>query len=515
MEYKINQFNLTDIKYKDLKGLISCFESTIPLSNISLCNFGPNLIHFKCSENKFPKTKEDKKILKSQAELILSSLNSKEKNDETNFCFSMSNNINKIYLKRFLYQLNISLLSRGKNKDSDLNDDNIKEYKQDIKEIMNFYNLISYFTCFKDEYGDEIPITDYCLSIYVDKNIQYNKLNLIQFNYEYLTQNIIYQSNNNTIDNDNSNRKNNIHIFYMLIYNLPLNELSNYLYCEETKDYFSVFSEEETLDDITKKFLFINQFRLLKNTAPFKIMTINNEEENKDENLGYNLNAIKNEYKYYSILFNEYLRIKENFLISDEDERKIFGSIFAILLLSEFDFINDDLIINKNYRDLKYNDEKSLTNIFSQLRNILINDTRFSFLNTNSNQIDRKRYPYLLSKISYCLGIPEDKIIYILLSETIYNKENNKNKNENIYRENIVSNEISLFKNILYFIKLLYLKSIDNILEIFSLYNKRKKLTFSNSSYKPKKLLNILLMRSNLIYNLTYEKFCGFKFFYN
>ena len=246
MEYKINQFNITDIKYKDLKGLISCFESSIPLSKISFCNFGPNLMHVKSTETKIPKTKEDKKILQDQTNLIFSSLNTKEKNEESNFCFSMSNNINKIYLKRFLYQMNLSLLSKNKNKDSKLNENSNKDYKQDIKEIMCFYNLISYFTCIKDEYGDEIPITDYCLSVSVDNNIKYNKFNLIQFNYEYITQNIINNDINNNIDINNCNNENNIHIFYMLIYNLPVNELSNYLYCEETKDYFSVFSEEET-----------------------------------------------------------------------------------------------------------------------------------------------------------------------------------------------------------------------------------------------------------------------------
>ena len=84
---------------------------------------------------------------------------------------------------------------------------------------MNFFNLISYFTCIKDEYGDEISITDYYLSLSVDRSIKYNKLNLIQFNYEYIIQNII---NNYQHNNDNSNNKNKIHIFYMLIYNLPI-----------------------------------------------------------------------------------------------------------------------------------------------------------------------------------------------------------------------------------------------------------------------------------------------------
>ena len=53
-----------------------------------------------------------------------------------------------------------------------------------------------------------------------------------------------------------------------------MNEISNYLYCEETKDYFSIFSEEETLDEITKRFIFINQFRLIK--MKFLIVKNNN-----------------------------------------------------------------------------------------------------------------------------------------------------------------------------------------------------------------------------------------------
>ena len=45
-------------------------------------------------------------------------------------------------------------------------------------------------------------------------------------------------------------------------------------------------------------------------------------------------------------------------------------------------------------------------------------------------------------------------------------------------------------------------------MEIFSLYNKKKKLTFSNNiNSKPRKILNLFLMRSNLVYNITYEKY--------
>ena len=148
---------------------------------------------------------------------------------------------------------------------------------------MNFFDLISFFTCIKDEYGDEIPLTDYSLSVSIDKNVKYNKINLIQFNYEYIFQNII----NKTNDEACMSRKNNIHFFYMLLYNLPINDIASYIYCEETKDYFSIFSEEESLDDLAKRFFFINQFKILKNDESYKLMAV--DENNHVENIRYNI----------------------------------------------------------------------------------------------------------------------------------------------------------------------------------------------------------------------------------
>ena len=488
MEYKINEFNITDIKYTDLKGLINCFENSIPLSKISMCNFGPNLLHVKSSEEKLPKTKEDKKILKEQVNLILSSINSKEKNEENNFCFSMSNNINKIYLKRFLNQIN-SNLHKGKNKENN-------DGKQDVFELMNFFDLISFFTCIKDEYGDEIPLTDYSLSVSIDKNVKYNKINLIQFNYEYIFQNII----NKTNDEACMSRKNNIHFFYMLLYNLPINDIASYIYCEETKDYFSIFSEEESLDDLAKRFFFINQFKILKNDESYKLMAV--DENNHVENIRYNINAIKNEYGFYLNLYEIYLKIKKELVISDEDEKKLFGIYFAILLLSEFDYKHDSLfnsVIKKNYREENQNDSnKQITNVYNYLRNILLSDNRFNLLGSNKKGGEKKKILNLLNKLSICLEISEDKLFYILLTENSINKEN-------MNKEIIVSNEFSIFKNIMYFMNILYLKSIHNIIDIFSTFHKKQKLTISGN--KPKKMINIHLMRSNLVYNITYENY--------
>ena len=488
MEYKINEFNITDIKYTDLKGLINCFENSIPLSKISMCNFGPNLLHVKSSEEKLPKTKEDKKILKEQVNLILSSINSKEKNEENNFCFSMSNNINKIYLKRLLNQIN-SNLHKGKNKENN-------DGKQDVFELMNFFDLISFFTCIKDEYGDEIPLADYSLSVSIDKNVKYNKINLIQFNYEYIFQNII----NKTNDEACMSRKNNIHFFYMLLYNLPINDIASYIYCEETKDYFSIFSEEESLDDLAKRFFFINQFKILKNDESYKLMAV--DENNHVENIRYNINAIKNEYGFYLNLYEIYLKIKKELVISDEDEKKLFGIYFAILLLSEFDYKHDSLfnsVIKKNYREENQNDNnKQITNVYNYLRNILLSDNRFNLLGSNKKGGEKKKILNLLNKLSICLEISEDKLFYILLTENSINKEN-------MNKEIIVSNEFSIFKNIMYFMNILYLKSIHNIIDIFSTFHKKQKLTISGN--KPKKMINIHLMRSNLVYNITYENY--------
>ena len=484
MEYKINEFNITDNKYTDLKGLITCFESSIPLSKISICNFGPNLMHIRSTEEKYPKTKEDRKILKEQVNLILSSLDSREKNDENNFCFSMSNNINKIYLKRFLKQLN-SNLHKNKNKENE-------QEKKDVKELMNFFRFISFFTCIKDEYGDEIPLTDYCFSVSIDKSIKYNKLNLIQFNYEYILHNIINKAN----EENRMNSKNNIHFFYMLLYNLSFNDIASYILCEETKDYFSIFSEGENLDDLAKRYFFINQFKILKNDESSKLMAID-EKYNNMENIRYNISAIKNEFEFYFKLYQEYLKIKKEMDISNEEEKKIFGNYFAILLLSEFDFRHDSLfndIIKKNYRELKQdNDNKSLSNIFNQLRSILLSDIRFSSIGSSNK---KKKVTSLLNKLAFCLSISEDKLFYLLLTE---------NTNNNSSKESIISSEFSLQKNIIYFMNILYLKSIYSILDSFTTYTKKQKLTFSGN--KPKKIINILLMRSNLVYYITYENY--------
>ena len=92
------------------------------------------------------------------------------------------------------------------------------------------------------------------------------------------------------------------------------------MYCEETKDYFSIFSEEESLDELAKRFFFINQFKILKSDESDKLMTID-DKNNNAENIRYNINAIKNEYNFYNNLYQNYLKIKKELIINDEDEK--------------------------------------------------------------------------------------------------------------------------------------------------------------------------------------------------
>ena len=296
------------------------------------------------------------------------------------------------------------------------------------------------------------------------------------------------------------NSKNNIHFFYMLLYNLPINDIASYIYCEETKDYFSIFSEGESLDDLAKRFFFINQFKILKNDESYKLMAV--DENNNAENIRYNINAIKSEYCFYLNLYEIYLKIKKELIISDEDEKKLFGIYFAILLLSEFDYKHDSLfnsVIKKNYVEENQNDNnKQITNVYNYLRNILLSDNRFNLLGSNIEGEEKKKKLNLLNKLSICLEISEDKLFYILLTENSINKENK-------IKEIIVSNEFAIFKNIMYFMNILYLKSINKIIDTFSIYHKKQKLTISGN--KPKKIINIHLMRSNLVYNITYENY--------
>ena len=105
MEYKINQFNLSDIQFEDLKSLIHYFTRGIPRQKISNIYLGPNLINISLSKNKLKKSTEDKKLLSSLCQLTSSNASSFP--NQNIILFSTSFNQSQIFLKRYLHMKHV------------------------------------------------------------------------------------------------------------------------------------------------------------------------------------------------------------------------------------------------------------------------------------------------------------------------------------------------------------------------------------------------------------------------
>ncbi len=466
MDYKINQFNLCNINFSDLSGLINCFENSIPYQKISTIYLGNNLLHFSDINNKYKKFSEDKKLINSQAQLILNNLENNQKNEEFNFIYTTSNLNSKYYLKRLLKDLN-----RISNESNDFNEG---------KQILNFFQFLSFFTCLKDSFDDEISITDYLIKISIEKGIKYENILFFQFNYEFII------DNNMGYYYKNIEQNNNIHFFYMLLYNLHLKDLEYYLFCDETKNLFEIFKSNENENnnnnkEIYNRFIFCHNFKLIKNNSLYNFVS------NVSEKEGFSL--IYKEYNFYYNLYQKYLNLKEYLMINQTTEKKLIGIYLAILLLKEYDFSNDSI-----FSILTNNLQINLSNnvdLYSFIRNNLLEDSRFNYLDKKNNELNefRKNSSNILSKISYNLNISEEKIIYILL-----NNQTNKN-------ERIVKNIENVNSNINQLITILYLISIDNIKNIFTNFEKQKKFYQKTNS----KQINIYLSRSNLVYESVYD----------
>ena len=464
MEYKINQYNLSDINFQDLLELKRCFENSLSSSNISYCVLGTNLLQLLGPEGKISKTNEDKKIISTYSNLFSYSLNST--GSVTNLNYSLSNANNKIYLKRFLSNFKSNF------------------QKNDLKEILDFYKLVSFFTNIKDDYGDELPITDYELRFNIKNNfIKLNKINPIQFNYEFIIQNI-------KADNSNANyNKSNINFFYMLLYNLSINELYEYLYCNQTQNYFEVFNSKTNDEDFYKRYIFINQFKLLRNESSYR-----NIMKNKKENI---VNIVKEEYKYFQNLYKKFLEISEMFLI-DKEKIKFFSSYYlAIILLSEYDINQDNVIINLIQEFSENNILVNNKDIFTYINNFLIDNENFNYLKENDSCLEEKmKNQHILSKLSVCLNIAEYKIVYLL----IYDILQNFNVNNNI--QGIID------VNIMQLIIILYLITVDKILTIFNDYELKKTIN-PDLNISNKKDFSMYFLRPNLIFNyITNENKC-------
>ena len=161
MDYKINQFNLTDVNFSDLKELAECFETSIPSQKISFCTFGPNILLFNGIDGKLKKTEEDRKILNAQCLLLLSSMNSgrEEENgeggdnggrEEINFCYSMSTRLNKIYLKRFLKEITTILKQQSTENTQNQTKNTKKPNKKNNKNTPDLSSIFKKFTIYNN-----------------------------------------------------------------------------------------------------------------------------------------------------------------------------------------------------------------------------------------------------------------------------------------------------------------------------------------------------------------------------
>ena len=456
MEYNINQFNLSDINFSDFKSLITYFQSSIPLQKTSSIYLGPSLLHFSLSSKKLRKKKEDKKLISILTQLLTT--NHQFKPEQSVIFFSTSNNQSKIFLKRFLKSLTIS----QSNLSSTVNQMN----QDEIQHITNIFNFISFFTCIKDEKNDEIPLSDFSLKISNDKNILYDKISMYQFNYEMLFQ------------RNNLNNMNNIHYFYMLLYNLPKSTIEKYLLCDSTIEYFKILNTQDNENNETsgtqshfaeyaKRYIFINQFKLIKNETQFNSFA-------KTES---NALLIKNEYLYYKKYYEQYVTIRDYLMINEQAEQKLIGIYLGILLLYEYDICSEP-IYKEIVKQVKSNlNTNSSVDLFTFIRNVVIKTQ-------NSPQS-------ILSKISSCLNISPEKLLYLIITN-IFAKVKGKI---------VIQNNNELFNNIDNVITILYQISIDKVKNIIDNYNNQKKLIQSSTNNK----IIITIMRSNLVYEYTFN----------
>jgi hypothetical protein len=167
---------------------------------------------------------------------------------------------------------------------------------------------------------------------------------------------------------------------------------------------------------------------------------------------------------------------------------QLIGLFFAMILLCEIDFEEENIFkdISENFKNNNYNNSIDL---FSFIRNYILNDERFYYIQTKEQNEERIKSLNIFSKISLCLNISEEKIIYILLTD-LMNKGQGK----------ILQNENEIFKNSMQFITIIYLISIDKIKNLFIQYNKRKKIIPNSSN----NIIHIYICRSNLSFENTF-----------
>ena len=431
MEYKINNFNLADITFKDLKSLSDHFEKGLFAQKIQNILVGPNVINIKYSKENREKVEENKKIMNSICRLLL--YNSPAKAEQAFILYSNSNLSSKSYIKSIFKELD-NLLGEKSN-------------KNDMINSIACFEFLSIFTAFKDNNFDEVTICDYIMHFIYDETIKFSLLETIQENHSYIT-------------NKNKNF-NNVNIFYMILYNLSIDELKFYFLCDKTKEFFAILEKNNEIDTFIKRYFFINQFKILKNTSKY------------DENAKSNENVmeIKREYDFYHNLYNSYIKLKKILGIDEENEKKIFDIFSAILLLTEYEYMDDE-IAKRVLEKIKLNKES--LDILQTLQSVIFSDYKLNLkskINIKSNEI----VP-ILHKISWLLNISEEKIVLILLTD--------------LQNEKLSYNKATIQKMKENFIKVLY-----------KIFISKLKTNFNKNFQSAQSKISFYISRTNLLFN--------------
>jgi len=516
MNYSQNNFNLSDIEtIKDFNSFSEYFENNIKKRKIKDLLIGPNLINIKYPNKK--KESDDKhSINKNQNKAFVNKLNNEieedfqneenpklintfcqmiinmiqDKKEQTIILNSCSNFSSKNYLKRLLRELDNIVeerehqkkLERNQNISSGIENINqSSEFNQQLLRSILFVDFFAIFTSLKTNQNEEIPITDYLIDFYDTNGIlKFGSLTNFQLNTNY-----IYNK---------GQELNNLNIFYMMLYNLPEEDLFDNLFCDQTHNFFGIFDPNLPLEDHVRRYIFASQFSILRNNQQFDSFAKSNN----------NVNLIKKEYDFYRNLFNSYLSTKEYLGIDIDNEKKIFEVFYSILLLSEFDpfklpivnslikkinserkpiyqkeilnFISDHLKVEENKNALNKNGNKDP---FGYSQN------KFN-KNEKWNQNDLNNFDSnisILKKLSLHLDLQIERIIYLLIIETTINENINvlSEKNSNYLRA----------RN--HLIKIIYLVFIDKIENLFNL--------IENKDFKK---FYIYIAHSNLVHNDTF-----------
>jgi len=230
-----------------------------------------------------------------------------------------------------------------------------------------------------------------------------------------------FQENIDIILNKEIN-SNNLNIFYMMMYNLDYEELQYYFLCEHTKDYFTIFDKNIDAEDFVRRYVFVNQFKLLKNTSYYD--EISNSKDNYVK--------IKKEYEFYKKCYNDYLNIKEYIGIDDLNEKNIFGIFSSFILLKEYNYHTDKLSLKLLEQiKSKHNEDSDLFDTLLKIINSGADNEKLKFFKDYKNYEDL----HIIQKICKNLNIIEEKIYYFLLlgfSFKDIKSEYNKNNFENL-----------------------------------------------------------------------------------